>query len=209
MQQGLVFSQSLSAALTIAEMDECGNVMVKEGTCKQNAQSNSSTSPNIVQAAPLLWSRHHFGDLSMQEQLMVTNGSFTAMDHAVSGSQLNTVEPPEILPTVGAFTVQCAQCMKWRFIPTKEQYEVIRQSILEKPFFCSSAATWRPNASCDDPLEISPELHELWAIDRPSIPSPPEGWERLIIIRPAGSVKFADMYLKEGFKWLQKACSGI
>ncbi|KAH7415650.1 hypothetical protein KP509_14G055600 [Ceratopteris richardii] len=99
-----------------------------------------------------------------------------------------------LTPTVGAFTVQCAKCMKWRFIPTKEYYEEIRQTILEKPFFCSSASEWRPDASCSDPLEISPDMHDLWAFDKPGIPLPPKGWERLLVIRPAGSSKFADIY---------------
>ena len=35
--------------------------------------------------------------------------------------------PSGPLPSVGAFTVQCANCFKWRLIPTKEKYEEIRE----------------------------------------------------------------------------------
>lgn len=180
-----------------------GKAMLTEDMCEQDVQQNSSTSLNVVQGEPLLLLRSSNEDRRMQKLPVVADESLMTMDLIGVGSQPNsmephniapTMEPLDIAPTVGAFTVQCAQCMKWRFIPTKEQYEAIRQSILEKPFFCSSAAIWRPNASCRDPLEISPDLHELWAVDRPSIPLPPHGWERLLVIRPQGSSKFADIY---------------
>ncbi|MCO5557094.1 hypothetical protein L7F22_010650 [Adiantum nelumboides] len=98
---------------------------------------------------------------------------------------------PRVLPSIGAFTVQCGKCFKWRLIPSKEQYEQIRQNISEKPFFCTS---WRPGASCDDPAELSEASKLLWAIDKPNIPAPPDGWQRLLVIRGEGCSKFADTY---------------
>nr|AFK49159.1 unknown [Lotus japonicus] len=62
---------------------------------------------------------------------------------------------PKVLPSVGAFTAQCASCFKWRLIPTKEKYEEIREHILEQPFVCQRALEWRPDVSCDDPEDIS------------------------------------------------------
>lgn len=108
--------------------------------------------------------------------------------------KLANLESPRVLPCVGAFTVQCALCMKWRLIPTKEQYEEIRHSVLEKPFFCSSTVSWRPDASCEDPSDVSQDESHLWAIDRPNIPVAPRGWERQLVIRAAGASKFADVY---------------
>nr|DAD27752.1 TPA_asm: hypothetical protein HUJ06_029220 [Nelumbo nucifera] len=98
------------------------------------------------------------------------------------------------LPSIGAFTVQCANCFKWRLIPTKEKYEEIRESILQKPFVCETAREWRPDISCDDPADISQDGSRLWAIDKPNIAQPPLGWERLLRIRGEGSTKFADVY---------------
>ncbi|KAL6189288.1 hypothetical protein ACLB2K_040677 [Fragaria x ananassa] len=111
---------------------------------------------------------------------------------------LNSISPvgqgPRVLPSVGAFTVQCANCFKWRLIPTKEQYEQIREHILEEPFFCETAKEWRPSISCDDPADINQDGSRLWAIDRPNIAQPPPGWQRLLRIRGEGSTKFADVY---------------
>lgn len=101
---------------------------------------------------------------------------------------------PRILPSVGAFTVQCASYFKWRLIPTKEKYEEIREHILEQPFVCQKALEWRPDVSCDDPEDISQDGSRIWAIDKPNIAQPPAGWERLLRIRAEGSSKFADMY---------------
>ncbi|KAI3711829.1 hypothetical protein L1987_70377 [Smallanthus sonchifolius] len=104
--------------------------------------------------------------------------------------------PPvkRILPAVGAFTVQCANCFKWRFIPTKEKYEEIREHIIEKPFVCASAHEWRPGISCDDPPDIEQDGSRLWAIDKPNIAQPPPGWQRDLRIRGEGGTKFADIY---------------
>ncbi|CAJ1951634.1 unnamed protein product [Sphenostylis stenocarpa] len=101
---------------------------------------------------------------------------------------------PKMLPSVGAFTVQCAYCFKWRLIPTKEKYEEIRERILEQPFVCPIAREWRPDISCDDPEDISQDDSRIWAIDKPNIAQPPAGWERLLRIRAEGSSKFADIY---------------
>lgn len=99
-----------------------------------------------------------------------------------------------ILPSVGAFTVQCANCFKWRLIPTKEIYEEIREHILQRPFTCDRAREWRPDITCDDPADISQDGSRLWAIDKPNIAQPPPGWERQLRIRGEGSTKFADVY---------------
>ncbi|ONK68120.1 uncharacterized protein A4U43_C05F7650 [Asparagus officinalis] len=99
-----------------------------------------------------------------------------------------------VLPSVGAFTVQCANCFKWRLIPTKEKYEEIREHILQRPFTCDEARAWRPDITCDDPADISQDGSRLWAIDKPNIAQPPHGWERQLRIRGEGSTKFADVY---------------
>ncbi|KAL6560119.1 methyl-CpG-binding domain-containing protein [Orobanche hederae] len=99
-----------------------------------------------------------------------------------------------ILPSIGAFTVQCANCFKWRLIPTKEKYEEIREHIIEQPFLCEMAREWRPDISCDDDPDITQDGSRLWAIDKPSIAQPPPGWQRLLRIRGEGSTKFADVY---------------
>eukprot|EP00250_Pteridium_aquilinum_P006671 c16539_g1_i1 orf=436-1158(+) len=101
-----------------------------------------------------------------------------------------------ILPTIKAFSAQCSACLKWRLIPTKELYEEIRQTVTEKPFFCSRASSWRPQASCNDPSDMSQDASLLWAIDKPDIPLAPEGWERLLCFRGEGSGKFADVYYR-------------
>ena len=44
-----------------------------------------------------------------------------------------------VLPSIRAFTIQCANCFKWRLMPTKENYEEIREHILEDPFVCETA----------------------------------------------------------------------
>ncbi|KAL2521759.1 methyl-CpG-binding domain-containing protein 2 [Forsythia ovata] len=59
-----------------------------------------------------------------------------------------------VLPSVGAFTVQCANCFKWRLIPSKAKYEEIREYITEQLFLCVTAREWRSDVSCDDPPDI-------------------------------------------------------
>lgn len=157
-------------------MEGLSNVTVAEGVCRQ--------SPQRERFLPL----QNINEETRKQSEFV-DGALIRADPLYSASQ-----SAGILPIVGAYTAQCAKCMKWRFIPTKSQFESIRHSIFERPFLCSNAIAWRPHASCDDPFEISPDLHELWAYDKPGIPLPPDGWERLLVIRPQGSVKFADIY---------------
>ena len=97
------------------------------------------------------------------------------------------------LSHVGAYAVQCASCFKWRLVPTKQKYEEIRENLLEDYFVCKKAQEWRPDVSCDDPADISPEGNRLWAIDKPNITRPPTGWERIIKIRGERSAHFADV----------------
>ncbi|KAL7096268.1 hypothetical protein ACP275_10G070500 [Erythranthe tilingii] len=101
---------------------------------------------------------------------------------------------PRVLPSIGAFTVQCANCFKWRLIPTKEKYEEIREHIMERPFSCETAREWRPYISCDDPPDLTQDGTRVWAIDKPSIAQAPPGWQRLLRIRGEGGSKFADVY---------------
>ncbi|KAH9564197.1 hypothetical protein CY35_04G012700 [Sphagnum magellanicum] len=99
--------------------------------------------------------------------------------------------------TVETFTVQCFECMKWRIIPTKEQYEMIGEKILEQPWVCEDAQAWRHDATCEDPPDLSEdEPSILWAVDRHSIPCAPDGFYRKIVIRGERSAKFADVYYK-------------
>ncbi|XP_074286803.1 methyl-CpG-binding domain-containing protein 2-like isoform X2 [Silene latifolia] len=107
---------------------------------------------------------------------------------------VSDTEPVLVLPSVGAFTVQCAMCYKWRFIPTKEKYQEIREHVVEQPFTCDLAREWRPDITCHDPSDIEPDGSRLWAIDKPSIAQPPPGWDRELRIRGQGSYNFADVY---------------
>ncbi|KAI7739111.1 hypothetical protein M8C21_032591 [Ambrosia artemisiifolia] len=97
-------------------------------------------------------------------------------------------------PEVGAFTVQCANCLKWRLIPDQEKYEVIREHITEQPFTCETTRQWNRDVSCDDPTDLEQDGTRIWAIDKPSIAQPPPGWKRLLRLRREGSSKFADVY---------------
>lgn len=98
------------------------------------------------------------------------------------------------IPEVGAFTVQCANCFKWRLIPDQEKYEVIREHITDQPFLCATARQWDRDVSCDDPTDIEQDGTRIWAIDKPNIAKPPPGWKRLLRLRSEGSSKFADVY---------------
>ncbi|KAH7287022.1 hypothetical protein KP509_32G033400 [Ceratopteris richardii] len=100
---------------------------------------------------------------------------------------------PRGVSEVREFTVQCASCLKWRLIPTRRQYQEIRQSLLEKPFFCSTVGSWRPGVNCNDPSDVTQDGSHIWAIDLPNIPAPPPGWERKIIFRGSTASRFADM----------------
>ncbi|KQK17413.1 methyl-CpG-binding domain-containing protein 2 [Brachypodium distachyon] len=99
-----------------------------------------------------------------------------------------------ILPSIGAYTVQCADCFKWRIVPTKEKYEELRETICEELFVCARACEWNRVLSCNDPEDMSQDGSRVWAIDKPSIAQPPPGWDRDVRIRGEGSSKFADVY---------------
>lgn len=116
------------------------------------------------------------------------------VDHPIPLNAAAPNPPNRTLPSVGAFTVQCASCFKWRLIPTKEKYEQIRESILQVPFVCEKAREWRPDISCDDPPDILQDGSRLWAIDKPNIAQPPPGWDRQLRIRGEGGTRFADVY---------------
>lgn len=99
-----------------------------------------------------------------------------------------------VLPSIGAYTVQCAQCYKWRVVPTKEKYEELRESICQELFVCERAREWNRVLSCDDPEDMSQDGSWVWAIDKPNIMQPPPGWDREVRLRGASN-RFADVYV--------------
>ncbi|KAJ1260735.1 hypothetical protein BS78_10G255300 [Paspalum vaginatum] len=126
----------------------------------------------------------------------VTHEKQADIDHHTSPRQ-SSKKPRHgygtVLPSIGAYTVQCAHCFKWRIVPTKEKYEELRQSIREELFVCVRAREWDRELSCDELEDMSQDGSRVWAIDRPSIAQPPSGWDREVRIRGASS-KFADVY---------------
>ncbi|OEL24013.1 Methyl-CpG-binding domain-containing protein 4 [Dichanthelium oligosanthes] len=70
-------------------------------------------------------------------------------------------------------------CYKWREIPTKDEFETLRENFTEDPWFCSR----RPDCSCEDPADIEYDNSRIWVIDKPNIPKPPPETERLVIMR--------------------------
>ncbi|KAK9084049.1 hypothetical protein Scep_030520 [Stephania cephalantha] len=82
-------------------------------------------------------------------------------------------------PSVSLYAVQCGKCLKWRVIPTKEEYELIRTNFLEDPWFCDK----RSDVSCEDPSDIEYDSSRTWAIDKPNIPEVPEGFKRILVPR--------------------------
>ncbi|XP_006656452.2 methyl-CpG-binding domain-containing protein 2-like isoform X1 [Oryza brachyantha] len=99
-----------------------------------------------------------------------------------------------VLPSIGAYTVQCARCFKWRIIPTKEKYEELRENIYQDVFVCERTSEWNRIISCVDPEDISQDGSRLWAIDKGNISQTPPGWDREVRIRGEGCSKFADVY---------------
>lgn len=104
------------------------------------------------------------------------------------------IDNRKVVPEVGAFTVQCANCFKWRLIPDQERYEVIREHITDNPFTCETTREWDREISCDEPTDLEQDGTRIWAIDKPNIAQPPPGWKRLLRLRSEGSSKFADVY---------------
>lgn len=164
----------------------------------EKALENSSVPLNGVVTAPKETANYLENDKWMNDE-GERPGTFAALSSqnklARSSSKNKDSSPSSrVFPTVGAYAVQCVKCLKWRFIPSKEQYEAIRHCASENPWVCNKASTWRPNASCDDPTDLSPDISRLWIMDKPNIPRPPTGWERLLSLRGDSTCRFADVY---------------
>ncbi|XP_052200214.1 methyl-CpG-binding domain-containing protein 2-like [Diospyros lotus] len=155
-----------------------------QGAVDKNSESD--VAPNALQVALYDPAANSMGDV---EAVPDPNEYQTPPNRSI----VNSERSYRAVPTVGAFTVQCANCLKWR-LTSKEKYEEIREHILEQPFVCETAREWRPDVSCEDPTDISQDGSRLWAIDKPNIPRPPPGWQRLLRIRGEGGTKFADVY---------------
>ncbi|CAH8277091.1 unnamed protein product [Arabidopsis lyrata] len=83
--------------------------------------------------------------------------------------------------------VQCADCKKWRLIPSMQHYKTIKETQLQTPFVCERACAWTPNMSCNVPQDGT--TCDTWS----NIPPIPTGWSRSVYIR-SDSTKFADVY---------------
>lgn len=81
--------------------------------------------------------------------------------------------------SVSTYAAQCNKCFKWTTIPTKEEYEKIRCTFIEDPWVCDRM----PGRSCDSPADIEYDSSRLWVIDKPNIPRPPAGFERILVAR--------------------------
>jgi hypothetical protein len=138
------------------------------------------------------------GDASKQLVLYnpeITHDKQSDIDHHTSLRQ-SSKKPRygrgTVLPSI--YTVQCANCYKWRIVPTKEKYEELRESISQELFVCIRASEWNRELSCDEPEDIPQDGSRVWALDKPNIVQPPPGWDREVRIRGA-STKFADVYV--------------
>ncbi|XP_037434507.1 methyl-CpG-binding domain-containing protein 4-like [Triticum dicoccoides] len=83
--------------------------------------------------------------------------------------------------SIGMYTVQCYKCKKWRKIPTKEEFETIRERLAEDPWFCDRDPS--AGRSCKQPEDIPCDSSCIWVMDKPGIPRPPPATERLVIMR--------------------------
>ncbi|KAL8497706.1 hypothetical protein ACS0TY_021147 [Phlomoides rotata] len=108
--------------------------------------------------------------------------------------QEQNVQSKKVWESVKYYVVRCANCSKWRFIPTKDKYEEIRANMGEKLFQCETAREWRPQISCEDESDVEEDDKFRWAMDRPRIPQSPPRWQRILRIRAEGGTKFADVY---------------
>ncbi|KAJ4786378.1 Methyl-CpG-binding domain-containing protein 1 [Rhynchospora pubera] len=88
-------------------------------------------------------------------------------------------KPANLKDSIGAYAVQCFRCFKWRLIPTKEDFEAIREHFTEDPWHCAKM----PNNSCNKPADIEYDTTRIWVIDRPNIPKAPANTERLVMMR--------------------------
>jgi hypothetical protein len=66
-----------------------------------------------------------------------------------------------------------------RNVPTKDEFETIRENFTAAPWFCSK----RPDCSCEDPADIEYDSSRIWIVDKPNIPKPPPKTERLVMMR--------------------------
>jgi hypothetical protein len=179
--------------LSTADIQNCTKAM--ESSKSESSKKSSIVVPDVD---GLRNGNDDFSSECASNQMVVFNAEAVDKEQDEPGqsrsmsSQKSSVTRG-ISPTIGAFTVQCAKCFKWRLIPTKEKYEEIRERIIQQPFVCKRAREWRPNVTCDDPEDISQDGSRLWAIDKPNIAQPPPGWERQIRIRGEGGTKFADV----------------
>ncbi|KZV16449.1 Methyl-CPG-binding domain protein 02 isoform 1 [Dorcoceras hygrometricum] len=80
--------------------------------------------------------------------------------------QSSSSSAKQVWESVKTYTVQCASCSKLRLVPSKEQYEGIRERIDERPFTCDMARQqWRPDISCDKESDIKREDQgSTWAM---------------------------------------------
>ncbi|KAL5706814.1 Methyl-CpG-binding domain protein 4 [Ranunculus cassubicifolius] len=81
--------------------------------------------------------------------------------------------------TVNVYALQCKRCFKWRVVKTLEEYEEIRSTFREDPFFCNK----KQGISCDDPCDIEYDNSRTWAVDKPNLPKTPNGLRRNVEVR--------------------------
>jgi hypothetical protein len=187
-----VTSSSLSSPPVLEKCTKEEEILISSSE-KEEAINSSSSSEEAEEAENE--NNKNDDDNDDNNQLVVYSASTPNEDEGiVNAHPIGYRTPGKILPSVGAFTVQCANCFKWRLIPTKEKYEEIREHILEQPFVCEAAREWRPDIKCEDEADIQQDGSRLWAIDKPNISQPPPGWQRLLRIRSKESSKFADVY---------------
>ncbi|KAJ7972846.1 Methyl-CpG-binding domain protein [Quillaja saponaria] len=81
--------------------------------------------------------------------------------------------------SVDIYAAQCKTCLKWRVIDTVEEFEGIREKVIEEPFYCSR----KPKVCCEDPADIEYDATRIWVIDKPNLPKAPEGFRRSLVLR--------------------------
>ncbi|KAF8652029.1 hypothetical protein HU200_062971 [Digitaria exilis] len=129
----------------------------------------------------------HSDDTLHQEEDSNTHFSLESS----KSSKASTQAPTKNIKT---FIVQCSKCKKWRLSSTKYKYKENREKILDDPFSCDKGQEWKPDVTCVDPKDFTQEDDTvLWAIDKPNIPRPHSGWERLFTIRSVGNTYFIDV----------------
>ncbi|KAG0564570.1 hypothetical protein KC19_8G121700 [Ceratodon purpureus] len=140
-------------------------------------------------------------DDNEEENQIVQTRALSELDSSVR-TPVSPAKPGDHIPRwfstpILTFTVQCSACGKWRLVPSREQYHAISERIIEHPWVCEDAQTWRENASCQDPTDLSEdEPDTFWAVDETIIPNPPLGFARKVVVRGERSEKFADVYYR-------------